>query len=130
MGTMELQQRGRRARVRTLWVAMAILLAVLLFDILLTVFLGATAIPVNIIMGVLVVLGLGTAARLVLGWYRERAARHNLQRMEIAPMIDGPYTISQSTQLQVHSLKDCSFQGFFKTSLCTLWVRPLRLIFK
>lgn len=32
---------------------MAILLAVLLFDILLTVFLGATAIPVNIIMGTL-----------------------------------------------------------------------------
>ncbi|KAH9568559.1 hypothetical protein CY35_03G083800 [Sphagnum magellanicum] len=100
MGTMELQQRGRRARVRTLWVAMLILLAALLFDILLTVFLGATAIPVNIIIGVLVVLGLGTAARLMLGCCRERVARRNIQRMEIAPMIDGPYTIGQSTQPQ------------------------------
>jgi hypothetical protein len=79
---------------------MLILLAALLFDILLTVFLGATAIPVNIIIGVLVVLGLGTAARLMLGCCRERVARRNIQRMEIAPMIDGPYTIGQSTQPQ------------------------------
>ncbi|CAK9220271.1 unnamed protein product [Sphagnum troendelagicum] len=49
---------------------------------------------VGLFSSVLVVLGLVTAARLMLGWYRERAARHNIQQMEIAPMIDGPYTIT------------------------------------
>jgi hypothetical protein len=75
-------------------------MAGLLFDVLISVFLGASALPINIIIGVLVVLGLGTAARLILECWHERAIRRNIQQMENMPMFGGPYTMNQSTQLQ------------------------------
>jgi hypothetical protein len=59
-----------------------------LFDILISIFLGASALPVNIIIGVLVVLGLGTAARLVLECWHERAIRRNIRRMEEEPNLE------------------------------------------
>ncbi|PIA34933.1 hypothetical protein AQUCO_03700295v1 [Aquilegia coerulea] len=49
-----------------LWVAFSILIGGLLLDVLISISLGVSALPVNIIIGVLVVLGLGTALRLAL----------------------------------------------------------------
>lgn len=62
-----------------LWVAFSILIGGLLLDVLISISLGVSALPVNIIIGVLVVLGLGTALRLTLEccqeWSSRRASR-------------------------------------------------------
>ncbi|KAF5729805.1 RING/U-box superfamily protein isoform 1 [Tripterygium wilfordii] len=54
-----------------LWVAFSILIGGLLLDVLISVTLGVSALPVNIIIGVIVVLGLGTALRLTLEFCHE-----------------------------------------------------------
>ncbi|XP_042024051.1 E3 ubiquitin-protein ligase MARCHF9-like isoform X1 [Salvia splendens] len=54
-----------------LWVAFSILVGGLLLDVLISVTLGVSALPVNIIIGVIVVLGLGTALRLGLEFCQE-----------------------------------------------------------
>ncbi|KAL0446571.1 UNVERIFIED_CONTAM: hypothetical protein Slati_1785000 [Sesamum latifolium] len=54
-----------------LWVAFSILIGGLLLDVLISVTLGVSALPVNIIIGVIVVLGLGTALRLALEFCQE-----------------------------------------------------------
>ena len=65
-----------------LWVAFAILIGGLLLDVLISVSLGVSALPVNIIIGVLVVLGLGTALRLALECCQEFGSRRSMPRME------------------------------------------------
>ncbi|XP_044971119.1 E3 ubiquitin-protein ligase MARCHF9 isoform X2 [Hordeum vulgare subsp. vulgare] len=65
-----------------LWVAFAILIGGLLLDVLISVSLGVSALPVNIIIGVLIVLGLGTALRLALECCQEFGSRRSMQRME------------------------------------------------
>nr|BAJ85257.1 predicted protein [Hordeum vulgare subsp. vulgare] len=78
--------RGRGGRERgwfsPLWVAFAILIGGLLLDVLISVSLGVSALPVNIIIGVLIVLGLGTALRLALECCQEFGSRRSMQRME------------------------------------------------
>ncbi|XP_002971090.2 uncharacterized protein LOC9641836 [Selaginella moellendorffii] len=76
------QRRSGGARFHPLWAALLILIAGLLFDVLISIFLGASALPVNIIIGVLVVLGIGTAARLVVECWHERGLRRNIRRIE------------------------------------------------
>ncbi|AQK65031.1 RING/U-box superfamily protein [Zea mays] len=72
-----------------LWVAFAILIGGLLLDVLISVSLGVSALPVNIIIGVLIVLGLGTALHLALECCHEWGSRRNvanIPRLEnIAP---------------------------------------------
>ncbi|KAH7307744.1 hypothetical protein KP509_22G075000 [Ceratopteris richardii] len=63
--------------------ALLILVAGLLFDVLISYYLGASALPVNIIIGVLVVLGLGTAARLIMECCHQRAITRSIRRMEM-----------------------------------------------
>ncbi|EPS64307.1 hypothetical protein M569_10476, partial [Genlisea aurea] len=62
-----------------LWVAFSILIGGLVLDILISVVLGVSALPINIIIGVIVVLGLGTGLRLVVelcqGWNTRRVGR-------------------------------------------------------
>ncbi|KAK9093694.1 hypothetical protein Scep_025163 [Stephania cephalantha] len=58
-----------------LWVAFSILIGGLLLDVLISISLGVSALPVNIIIGVLVVLGLGTALRLALECCHELTIR-------------------------------------------------------
>lgn len=70
-------QGGReRGCYSSLWIAFSILIGGLLLDVLISISLGVSALPVNIIIGVLVVLGLGTVLRLALecchGWSRRR----------------------------------------------------------
>ncbi|XP_047093249.1 uncharacterized protein LOC124705591 [Lolium rigidum] len=65
-----------------LWVAFAILIGGLLLDVLISVSLGVSTLPVNIIIGVLIVLGLGTALRLALECCQEFGSRRSMPRME------------------------------------------------
>ncbi|XP_020094083.1 uncharacterized protein LOC109714080 [Ananas comosus] len=65
-----------------LWVAFAILIGGLLLDVLISVSLGVSALPVNIIIGVLIVLGLGTALRLALECCQEWGSRRSIQRLD------------------------------------------------
>lgn len=78
-GTASLGQGARtRGCVTPLWVAFAVLIGGLLLDVLLSILLGVSALPVNIIIGVLIVLGLGTAFRLALECCHEWGTRHVL----------------------------------------------------
>ncbi|XP_044486186.1 uncharacterized protein LOC123211487 isoform X2 [Mangifera indica] len=63
-----------------LWVAFSILVGGLLLDVLISITLGVSALPVNIIIGVIVVLGLGTALRLALEFCHEWSLRRVVQR--------------------------------------------------
>ncbi|WCJ26673.1 RING/U-box superfamily protein [Euphorbia peplus] len=65
-----------------LWVAFSILIGGLLLDVLISITLGVSALPVNIIIGVIVVLGLGTALRLILEFCHEWSFRRVVQREE------------------------------------------------
>ncbi|XP_021900501.1 E3 ubiquitin-protein ligase MARCH2 isoform X2 [Carica papaya] len=71
-----------RACFSPLWVAFSILIGGLLLDVLISVTLGVSALPVNIIIGVIVVLGLGTALRLSLEFCHEWSLRRVVQRVE------------------------------------------------
>lgn len=62
--------------------AFSILIGGLLLDVLISITLGVSALPVNIIIGVIVVLGLGTALRLALEFCREWSLRRVVQRVE------------------------------------------------
>ncbi|XP_020590003.1 E3 ubiquitin-protein ligase MARCH9-like isoform X3 [Phalaenopsis equestris] len=68
--------------ITPLWVAFTVLIGGLLLDVLLSILLGVSALPVNIIIGVLIVLGLGTAFRLALECCHEWGARRHVQRMD------------------------------------------------
>uniref|UniRef100_A0A803PMA9 Uncharacterized protein n=1 Tax=Cannabis sativa TaxID=3483 RepID=A0A803PMA9_CANSA len=65
-----------------LWVAFSILIGGLMLDVLISITLGVSALPVNIIIGVIVVLGLGTALRLALEFCHEWSMRRVAQRVE------------------------------------------------
>ncbi|CAK7357512.1 unnamed protein product [Dovyalis caffra] len=68
----DFRPRGRdRGCFSPLWVAFSILIGGLLLDVLISITLGVSALPVNIIIGVIVVLGLGTALRLALEFCHE-----------------------------------------------------------
>ncbi|KAI0488373.1 hypothetical protein KFK09_028203 [Dendrobium nobile] len=77
---------GQRVRARgcitPLWVAFAVLIGGLLLDVLLSILLGVSALPVNIIIGVLIVLGLGTAFRLALECCHEWGTRRHVQGVD------------------------------------------------
>ncbi|CAI0441862.1 unnamed protein product [Linum tenue] len=65
-----------------LWVAFSILIGGLLLDVLISITLGVSALPVNIIIGVIVVLGLGTALRLALEFCHEWSFRRAVHRVD------------------------------------------------
>ncbi|KAJ9706420.1 hypothetical protein PVL29_001767 [Vitis rotundifolia] len=67
---------------KPLWVALSILIGGLLLDVLISIVLGVSALPVNIIIGVIVVLGLGTAIRLALEFCHEWSVRRVSQRVD------------------------------------------------
>ncbi|KAL1556439.1 E3 ubiquitin-protein ligase MARCHF2-like [Salvia divinorum] len=75
-------QDHQRGCFSPLWVAFSILVGGLLLDVLISVTLGVSALPVNIIIGVIVVLGLGTALRLGLEFCQEWNVRRVVQRVE------------------------------------------------
>ncbi|PIN09539.1 hypothetical protein CDL12_17877 [Handroanthus impetiginosus] len=75
-------QERERSRFSPLWVAFSILIGGLLLDVLISITLGVSALPVNIIIGVIVVLGLGTALRLALEFCQEWNVRRVVQRVE------------------------------------------------
>lgn len=75
------EQHGRGC-FSPLWVAFSILVGGLFLDVLISVTLGVSALPVNIIIGVIVVLGLGTALRLSLEFCHEWSMRRAVQRVE------------------------------------------------
>lgn len=72
-----------RGCITPLWVAFAVLIGGLLLDVLLSILLGVSALPVNIIIGVLIVLGLGTAFRLALECCHEWGTRRHAQGMDV-----------------------------------------------
>ncbi|XP_064990009.1 uncharacterized protein LOC135627731 [Musa acuminata AAA Group] len=76
-------QERERGCFSPFWVAFAILVGGLLLDVLVSVSLGVSALPVNIIIGVLIVLGLGTSFRLALECCQEWGARRNLQLTQV-----------------------------------------------
>ncbi|KAL5719237.1 hypothetical protein ACHQM5_012042 [Ranunculus cassubicifolius] len=65
-----------------LWVAFSILIGGLLLDVLISISLGVSALPVNIIIGILVILGLGTALRLAMECFHEVTVRRAVQNMD------------------------------------------------
>ncbi|XP_074577601.1 uncharacterized protein LOC141834043 [Curcuma longa] len=71
-------QEHERRCFSPLWVAFAILIGGLLLDVLVSVSLGVSALPVNIIIGVLIVLGLGTSFRLAIECCQEQSTRRSL----------------------------------------------------
>ncbi|CAN6480575.1 unnamed protein product [Victoria cruziana] len=73
----------RRGCISPLWVAFSILICGLLLDVLISMTLGLSALPVNIIIGILVVLGLGTAIRLALDCCFEWTLRRVVQRSQL-----------------------------------------------
>ncbi|XP_049935569.1 uncharacterized protein LOC116261459 [Nymphaea colorata] len=73
----------RRGCISPLWVAFSILICGLLLDVLISMTLGLSALPVNIIIGILVVLGLGTALRLALDCCFEWTLRRVVQRSQL-----------------------------------------------
>ncbi|KAL7221914.1 hypothetical protein ACSBR1_023791 [Camellia fascicularis] len=75
-------QERERGCFSPLWVAFSILIGGLLLDVLISITLGVSALPVNIIIGVIVVLGLGTALRLALEFCHEWSIRRVVQRVE------------------------------------------------
>lgn len=82
------QEQRERGCFNPLWVAFSILIGGLMLDVLISITLGVSALPVNIIIGVIVVLGLGTALRLTLEfcyeWSLRRAVQRAVQRSETA----------------------------------------------
>ncbi|WOL09963.1 hypothetical protein Cni_G18717 [Canna indica] len=76
------QERERRC-FSPIWVAFVILIGGLLLDVLVSVSLGVSALPVNIIIGVLIVLGLGTSFRLALECCQEWGASRNHQTTDL-----------------------------------------------
>ncbi|KAG2258252.1 hypothetical protein Bca52824_077546 [Brassica carinata] len=82
------QEQRERGCFSPLWVAFSILIGGLMLDVLISITLGVSALPVNIIIGVIVVLGLGTALRLTLEfcyeWSLRRAVQRAVQRRESA----------------------------------------------
>ncbi|XAR70081.1 hypothetical protein NMG60_11026826 [Bertholletia excelsa] len=77
-----LVQERERGCFSPLWVAFSILIGGLLLDVLVSITLGVSALPVNIIIGVIVVLGLGTALRLALEFCHEWSVRRVVHRVE------------------------------------------------
>ncbi|MCO5599435.1 hypothetical protein L7F22_053539 [Adiantum nelumboides] len=73
-----------RGQFHPLLAALLILVAGLMFDVLISYYLGASALPVNIIIGVLIVLGLGTGARLIMDCCQRRRVSRSIRRMEMA----------------------------------------------
>ncbi|KAL3499125.1 hypothetical protein ACH5RR_041857 [Cinchona calisaya] len=78
----DIEQRRERGCFSPLWVAFSILIGGLLLDVLISITLGVSALPVNIIIGVIVVLGLGTALRLALEFCHEWSLRRVVHRVE------------------------------------------------
>ncbi|WOL07106.1 hypothetical protein Cni_G15843 [Canna indica] len=73
------QQQHERGCLSPLWVAFALLIGGLFLDVLISVSLGISSLPVNIITGVLIVLGLAAALRLSLECCQELGATRNIQ---------------------------------------------------
>ncbi|ESQ44364.1 hypothetical protein EUTSA_v10006206mg [Eutrema salsugineum] len=74
------QEQRERGCFSPLWVAFSILIGGLMLDVLISITLGVSALPVNIIIGVIVLLGLGTALRLTLEFCYEWSLRRAVQR--------------------------------------------------
>ncbi|KAK4741263.1 hypothetical protein SAY87_024851 [Trapa incisa] len=72
----------RRTCLSPLWVAFLILIGGLLLDVLIFIIFGVSALPVNITIGVIIVLGLGAVLRLVLEFCQEWNLRRVVQRIE------------------------------------------------
>ncbi|KAM5571405.1 hypothetical protein ABKV19_011817 [Rosa sericea] len=75
-------QNPDRGCMSPLWVAFSILIGGLLLDVLISATLGISAVPINIIIGVIVVLGLGTVLRLALAFCHEWSSRRVVQRVD------------------------------------------------
>ncbi|XP_009360233.1 E3 ubiquitin-protein ligase MARCHF2 isoform X1 [Pyrus x bretschneideri] len=75
-------QNRDRGCVSPLYVAFSILIGGLLLDVLISVTLGVSALPINIIIGIIVVLGLGTALRLALEFFHEWSVRRVVRRVD------------------------------------------------
>lgn len=80
-GTNISQERDRGC-LNPLWVAFCILIGGLFLDVLISITLGVSALPVNIIIGVIVVLGLGTALRLALEFCHDWSIRRVVHQVE------------------------------------------------
>ncbi|KAI4312785.1 hypothetical protein MLD38_037577 [Melastoma candidum] len=79
-----------RACFTPLWVAFSILIGGLLLDVLISLTLGVSALPVNIIIGVIVLLGLGTALRLALEFCQEWSSRRVVHRVDATVNVGYP----------------------------------------
>ncbi|CAL9154110.1 unnamed protein product [Musa hybrid cultivar] len=73
------QQENERGWLNPLWVAFAIIIGGLMMDVLISVSLGISSRPVNIITGVLIMLGMAAALRLSLECCRELGQTRNTQ---------------------------------------------------
>ncbi|XP_078442256.1 uncharacterized protein LOC144711965 isoform X2 [Wolffia australiana] len=79
-----------RGCLNPLWIAFCILIGGLLLDVLISVSLGVSALPANIIIGVLIMLGLGTALRLSLECCHRRSLQQNNNAAPPVPTISNP----------------------------------------
>ncbi|XP_058085639.1 uncharacterized protein LOC131233069 [Magnolia sinica] len=75
-------ERGRGC-CNPLWVALLILIGGLLLDVLISIALGISALPVNTIIGALILLGLATVLRLALECCHGQSSRRVAQRVDV-----------------------------------------------
>ncbi|KAF2617672.1 hypothetical protein F2Q68_00041671 [Brassica cretica] len=113
------QEQRERGCFSPLWVAFSILIGGLMLDVLISITLGVSALPVNIIIGVIVVLGLGTALRLTLEfcyeWSLRRAVQRAVQRRETAFN-----NIAYPSALEVREATNSGNEGLKKECLMRL----------
>ncbi|KAK4804160.1 hypothetical protein SAY86_003977 [Trapa natans] len=72
----------RQACSTPLCVAFVIVVGGLLLDVLLSMTFGVSAVPINVIIGVVIILGLGTSLRLMLDCYHEWSSRRPVPRLD------------------------------------------------
>ncbi|CAM6091683.1 unnamed protein product [Calypogeia fissa] len=91
----------RHPMILLLWVLLFAFMAYLFVDVTDSASIGYAAMPIGFLFGVLVVLGLGTAARLVLECWHERAVRRNIRRMEEEPNLEDFLPVQNNIEIHV-----------------------------
>lgn len=78
----------RHPSITLLWLFLLIFMTYLFVDVVGSSSVGYAAMAIGFLFGVLVVLGLGTGARLIAECWHERNLRRNIQRLEMPPNVD------------------------------------------
>jgi hypothetical protein len=76
--------------IPVMWLGLLAFMTYLFVDAINTSTIGYAAMPIGFLFGVLVVLGLGTAVRLVLEYMHEKNMRRRIELLELDPVPEDP----------------------------------------